>query len=173
MDRSLIILVLLLFTACAAPETEQGTIPDRTAEEERTVMVKSVDLLAHDMPLVVQLDPQVQDTATVRWNEQLGRLEVSAGEGFQLTIMEEEADLDRLKADLERDMLRKNTIIEETPDQVIYRSEFPDETITFVHFYRIVRHDGRTFVVQSNDQGRFNETDVKRMAQSVIPAAKA
>ena len=124
------------------------------------------------MPLAVHVDQQLigADTTMVNWNEAIGRLEVAAGERFQITITEEEADLARLKADLDRDMLRRNTIIEETPEVLIYRSEFPDETITFVHFYQIVKHDGRTFVIQSNDQGRFNEADVRRMAASVTTA---
>lgn len=175
MDRSLLLLPLLLICACGEPGTDPETSTGTATEEVERSTGKMIDLSAHDVPLAVQVDQQLvgADTTIITWNETFGRLEVAAGERFQITITEEEADLARLKADLDRDMLRKNTIIEEAPGLVIYRSEFPDETITFVHFYRIVQHDGRTFVVQSNDQGRFNEADVRRMAASVMPLQNA
>ena len=90
-----------------------------------------------------------------------------AGEHFGLLITEEPGDLARLKADLDRDMLRKHTVIEETAEKLVYRSEFPDDAGTYIHFYRSVQVGDRTFVVTDADQVRFNEADVKRMAASI------
>ncbi len=171
MDRRLFILPLVLL-ACGTPEPETTTeVPTQESEKE-TGTGRTIDLSQHDLPLAVHIDPQLlgSDSATVTWNDAIGRLEVDAGERFLITITEEEGDMERLKADLDRDMLRKNTIIQETPGLLIYRSEFPDETIAFVHFYRIITHAGRTFVVQSHDQGRFNQADIERMANAVAPA---
>lgn len=133
---------------------------------------RSIDLSAYDTPLLVDLgDPATLgvDSGTVKWNEEFGQLEVSAGERFALAITEEPADLARLKADLDRDMLRKHTILEETPDRLVYRSQFPDEDLVFIHFLRIVQVGDRTFVVRDAEQGRFNEADVVRMVGAVRP----
>lgn len=130
----------------------------------------SVDLNAQDMPLFVELGPADLlgiDAPTVRWNEEMGRMEVDGGEHFGIVITEETGDLPRLKADLERDMLQKHTVIEEAPDRLVYRSQFPDDGLVFVHFYQVVQSGGRWFTVQDNEKGRFNEADVARMAKAV------
>ena len=64
-------------------------------------------------------------------------------------------------------MLRKHTVLEETPEKVVYRSQFPDEDIVFIHFYRLVPVGDRTFVVRDAAEGRFNEADVQRMVAAV------
>jgi hypothetical protein len=140
-----------------------------------TLAVKTghvVDLTKFDTPITVDLGDLATlgvDTPTVKWNEEFGRLEVSAGEHFGLAITEEPADMARWKADLERDMLQKNTVMEEAPDKLVYRSQFPDDAGVFIHFYRVVTVGGRTFVIRDADQGRFNEADVARMVASVHP----
>lgn len=167
--------IVLLLTACGDDKEagkEPENVPQETANEQGS---HTVDLTPYDMPLAVELDRNslVNDTAAVRWNEEMGKLEVTAGEHFHITISEEPADIPRLKADLERDMLRKHTVIDENPSLVIYRSTFPDEDIVFVHFYKVIEQEGRTFVIESHDQGRFNESDVRRMASAVVPAKRA
>lgn len=159
---------LIMLGACGggAPEAgDQATQADTTA-----VATLVVDLAPHDMPFTLDLgDPATlgADSVAVRFNEEFGWLEVRAGERFALTIAEEPGDLERLKADLERDMLQKHTVIEETPELLVYRSQFPDEDLTFIHFQRIVTVVGRTFVVQDAQGGRFNEADVARMTGSI------
>ena len=129
-----------------------------------------LDLVKYDTPLLIELGDMVTlgvDSPTVKWNEEFGRLEVSAGDHFGLLITEEPGDLARLKADLERDMLRKHTVLEETPEKLVYRSEFPDEAGTFIHFYRTVQVGDRSFVVTDMEQKRYNEADVQRMVNAI------
>jgi hypothetical protein len=172
MKHILPVLALLIgLGACNGRSTDD---PGSTPVEEGSARGRIIDLSQHDVPLIVELDQTMPgaDTPEVRWNEEFGKLEVDAGERFRITISEERGDIARLKAGLERDMLRDHTIIEEEDDLVIYRSEFPDETIVFVHFYRVIEHEGRSFVIESHDQGRFNETDIRRMARAVTPASR-
>lgn len=130
----------------------------------------AVDLHGFDLPLTVEFgDPATLgvDSPSVRMNEDMGQLEVQAGDRFSILITEEPGDIARLKADLERDPLRTSAIIEEQPDRLVWRSSFPDEEIVFVHFYRVLEVDGRTFVAQDDDRGRYNEADIARMIGSV------
>ena len=161
-------IALLLLSACGEGEkVENGTAEIQEQTEQHTI-----DLREHDVPLAVDVDPHLAAAhqPEARWNEQNGKLEVNAGDRFRITIAEEPGDIGRLKESLERDMLRTTTVIEEDPQMVIYRSTFPDEEIVFVHFYRVIEHDGRSFVIESHNEGRFNEEDVRRMARSVRPA---
>jgi hypothetical protein len=132
--------------------------------------VLSVDLSAQGLPLFVELGDASTlgvDSPTVRWNEEMGRVEVSAGEHFGITIREDAADLERVKADLDRDMLQKHTLMEESTEKLVYRSQFPDEDLVFIHFYQVLDSEGRTFIVQDDPNGRFNEADIKRMSNAV------
>lgn len=160
---------IALFSSCGggSPEPAAQQV-DTTATN--TAVSTVLDLAPFDTPLLVELGDLATlgvDSPTVKWNEEFGRLEVSAGEHFALHVVEEPGDLARLKADLDRDMLRKHTVIEETPEKLVYRSEFPDDAGTYIHFYRIFQVGDRVFVVTDADQLRFNEADVRRMSGSL------
>lgn len=145
-----------------------GTDSTGTAAAEGTVM----DLAKFDVPLLLHApDKQMTGGADpeVIWKDEIGKLEIIAGDHFGLHITEEPGDVARLKADLERDLLKKNTVIKDTPDLVVYRSEFPDDpSLVYVHFYQVVKAGNRVFTVEDIDGGkRFNEQDVERMSHAV------
>ncbi len=168
MKHLLFLSAVALFTACGDGKKEAAE--QQLAADTTATVGTTVDLSTFDMPFALELGDLATlgaDSAQVRWNEEFGWLEVRAGEGFAVTIAEEPADLVRLMADLERDMLQKHTVISETPELVVYRSQFPDEDLVFVHFYRIIHVNDRTFVMQDAPGGRYNEADVARMSSSV------
>jgi len=155
----------LLLAACNG-----GGEAEAPTEQMPTATSLAVDLTGHDIPFTIELGDAATlgvDSPTVRWNEEFGYLYVQAGERFSILITEEPGDIARLKADLQRDQLRTSTIVEEKPDRIIWRSVFPDEDIVFIHFYQVVQADGRSFVVQDDDRGRYNEADVTRMVNAV------
>lgn len=168
MKYSLAILLSFLLVACGdgKKEASEQLAGTETAEEASWTL----DLSADEMPLIVDLGDRANigsDSAVSAWNEEFGHLLVKAGDRFAITITEAPGDLARLKGDLDRDMLQKHTVIEETPDLLIYRSQFPDEDLVFVHFRRVITVGDRTFVVEDAAEGKFNETDIKRMANAV------
>ncbi len=170
---SLFMLALLVLVSCGDGKADAArALAEAGSDTATTEAEYLLDLHGFDMPLVVSLPEVLNPDADslygrAVWNEEFGHLRVAAGDGFGITITEDEGDIARLKADLERDMLRRNTILEETPDKIVYRSEFPDEDLVFVHFYQVVRHNGRSFVVESMPDQRFNEAEVARMSTAV------
>lgn len=167
MRHPLLFSPLLLLFSCGHGEQPTEAAPPVA---DSSVSVLSVDLSGNDVPLVVELGAAATlgvDAPEVKWNEETGRLEVRAGEHFALLISEEPGDIARLKGDLERDALRSNEITQESPEHLVYRSQFPDEALVFVHFYKVVKAEGREFVVQDDPAGKFNEADVARMANAV------
>ena len=101
-------------------------------------------------------------------------MEVKAGDHFGLVITEEPGDIPRLKAALDRDLLRKNTLLRETPDLLTYRSEFPDDaSLVFMHFYQVIKAGDRAFVVQDTEGQPFNQQDIDRMLAAVSPKPPA
>ena len=166
MRYTVLVLSTIALTACG---TGDPTASDQVVQEDTVTTILTVDLAAQDMPILLDLGDANTlgvDSAVVRWNEEFGRVEVSAGEHFALLIAEDVGDLARVKADLERDLLQTHVVIAETPEQITYRSQFPDDAGTFIHFYRIVNDGGRQFVVRDDPNGRFNEADIARMAKA-------
>jgi hypothetical protein len=174
MKYTMPVMVLALLTACGDGKKEAA---ERTGAATEAPAGYVVDLAPQDLPLTVDLGDLGTlgaDSVEVAWNDEFGWLTVKAGERFSITISEEPGDMARLKADLERDnLLQTHTVLEETPELLVYRSQFPDEDLVFIHFYRIIQVGGRSFVVEEAVNGRFNEADIKRMAASVQAKAAA
>ena len=165
----LCIAMLALFAACGRSGGSSADTPpaDSTATTQQ-VSGNVLDLSQFDMPLLVNV-PEKGVAPLAVMNEELGQLEVRAGDHFGLAIKEMEPDFPRLKADLERDMLLKNTIVQEAPELLLYRSEYPNEAGVFMHFMQMVKSGARTFVVEDLQNGRFNEADAKEMIAAVMP----
>lgn len=178
MRSNLILGAVLALAACGdgkadAVRQEQQAAPPAPPRQTAQVL----ELEAFELPLAVglpEVDKPIEGTdslyAQALWVEEFGHMLVRAGDRFALTIAEEPGDIQRLKADMERDMLQKHTVVEETPNLVIYRSEFPDSPdLVFMHFYKVVRALDREFVVEDAGQTRFNEADIRFMADAVYP----
>jgi hypothetical protein len=171
MENLLWALPVLALCACGGGNTttNAGTNP----VDSTTLSTPAIDLASYDLPLLFTApDKQLTGGAEplVRWKEETGQLEITAGDHFGMAITEEPADIPRVKADLERDLLRKNTVLRETPDLIVYRSEFPDDaSLVFIHFHRVLSVGERTFTIQDLEGPRFNEQDVDRMLTSLAP----
>jgi hypothetical protein len=165
--------LILLVLAAACGDGKADAVKKLQEMEQTGSANHIVPLLRFGMPLEVELPaglPAGHLDQAVSWDDNTGSLRVAAGERFGLAIAEEPADFARLKATLDRDMLRRHTIIEESPTHVIYRSQFPDEDLVFVHFMRTIQVNGRSFTIESLPQGRFSEADVAAMMRAVRPA---
>lgn len=159
----------ILLSACGDGKSDAAKQMAAVADSAASA-AHAVDLAEHHIPLMVHI-PQGLPEPTVLWKDEAGKLEVRAGDHFALEIMEGPVDMGRLKADLDRDLLQKNTILEETPELLVYRSEFPDDTtLVFFHFQRAVAVGDRSFLIEDiGDGGAFTNEDVRKMAASVTP----
>jgi hypothetical protein len=167
--------LILLSAACAlffGCGDGKADAADKLAQLADSVPANVLDLASHGLPLQLEMpDKQLLGgmEPTVVLNENTGKLEVRAGEHFALTIVEEPGDMVRVKADLDREQIRQNSTVRETPELLVYKSEFPDDpTLVFLHFYQVVKVGDRGFVVEDIQDGtRFNEQDIERMAAAV------
>ncbi|MBK9058447.1 MAG: hypothetical protein IPL81_00720 [Flavobacteriales bacterium] len=156
----------LLMNACGDGKSDAAKQMAAAADSARAAA--TVDLAEYHMPLVLEM-PTGAPVPTLVWKDEIGKLAVRAGDHFAIEISEAPADMERLKADLDRDLLKKNTIVEEKPELIIYRSEFPDDTaLVFYHFDPSVTADGPIFHIEDADDGTpFTLEDVNKMATAV------
>lgn len=156
---------------------EQATDAAAPVDSAHMAAPPSIDLAAQGLPLLLTPpDRQFSEgqEPTIVWKDETGTLEVRAGDHFGLMIREEPADLPRLKAALDRDLLKRNTILRETPGLLLYKSEFPDDqSLVFMHFCQVVTAGDRTFIVQDIDGQTFNQQDIERMMAAVSPKPPA
>ena len=157
---------LLLLSGCGDGKADAAKKIATVADSIKAS--STIDLGQYHMPLAIQM-PVGLPVPTIAWKDEAGKLSVKSGDHFALEIFEAPADMDRLKADLERDLLKKNTIIQESPELLIYRSEFPDDsTLVFFHFHQLINAGDRSFVlVDAADGTAFTHEDVLRMCGAV------
>ncbi len=162
---SVVVALSVLLTACGAG---QADAEKQMAAADSAKAAAMVDLSDHHLPLMLDM-PAGTPEPTLLWKDEIGKLSVRAGDHFAIEISEAPGDLERLKADLDRDLLKRNIILEETPELLIYRSEFPDDTtLVFHHFERWITADGRSFRVEDAKDGTvFTLADIQRMAATV------
>jgi hypothetical protein len=176
MKISIPVFTVALLAGCGSG-TEQAEKGTPAADSSALTTIAPIDLAGHGLPLLLTPpDKQLTDgqEPTIVWKDETGTLEARAGDHFGLVITEEPGDIPRLKAALDRDLLRKNTLLRETPDLLTYRSEFPDDpSLVFMHFYQVVRAGDRTFVVQDVEGRPFNQQDLDRMMTAVSPKPPA
>ena len=170
------VLALVLLAGCGGA-TDQATDGTPAADSAAVASAPPIDLASHGLPLLLTPpDKQLTDgqEPAIVWKDETGTLEAKAGDHFGLVITEEPGDIPRLKAALDRDLLRKNTLLRETPELLTYRSEFPDDaSLVFLHFYQIVKAGDRTFVVQDTEGQPFNQQDIDRMLAAISPKPPA
>jgi hypothetical protein len=176
MRTHFLLLFACAFLSCGGDDRNTN---DPAGESAGTTVAQpaATDLSSHDLPLQIVLPDKSSIQAaetTMGWHEEEGWFGVKAGDHFSLRITEEPGDIARLKRDLESDLVRKHTVITDTPDLVVYRSEFPDDPgLVFVHFYQVIHAGERSFVVESDPEGKFNEAEVERMRAAVSPKTPA
>lgn len=159
-----------LFGAACGTGTSDAAMDAANTDLPQVVLT---DLDAHHMPLLIET-PENGPAPELLWKDEIGKLLVRSGDRLAVEIYEAPVGLERLKADLDRDLLRKHTIIEEEPDLLIYRSEFPDDTaLVFHHFHRSITMGDRTFQVEDaeEDGTAYNLDEVRKMALMVRPKA--
>lgn len=162
--------LIMALVACGSPEGEKHEEGALTVENTGPSegMVRT-DLAGEDLPMTIDT-PQLPDglSPEITWKEEFGHVEVKAGDHFGLTISEVPGDLERKKGDLERDLLQTHEILQEESNMLVYKSTFPDsENLIFVHMYKVIETDGRTFVVEDLASGQYSESDINRMMGSL------
>jgi hypothetical protein len=165
--RALLIILVAALTACGDGKREAAEVLAAMVADSTQLLV---GLERFDVPLRLALGERSVlgvDSAQVRWNEEVGWLEVVAGEHCGLVVVEEPGDLSRLKRDLDQDPLQTHAILKDSTDRLVWRSQFPDDALVFLHFCRVVESAGRTFVLRDLPSGRYNEADVQRMLAAV------
>lgn len=165
----LLVCSTILLTSCNSnKEDQQGSGPGQGMME--------LDLSQYGMNLTMLVPDSTIGTLEVT-AQSYGDIEIRVGNYFQVKIAPG-GDLALKKSDLEGDLLFKTTILKEDPNMIIYKSDLPDGSKSFHHFYMIMNVGGANYEIRDiEDSGEsFSEAIVNKMvesAQTLKPKEKA
>lgn len=150
---------VILFSGCTGNKDSGG-------ESAVGQGMMELDLSQYGMNLTLQVPDSTVGTLEVT-AQSYGDIEIRVGAYFQVKIAPG-GDLALKKSDLEGDLLFKTTIIKEDPKMIIYRSDLPDGSKSFHHFYMIVDAGGAQYEVRDiEDSGEsFSEAIINKMVES-------
>lgn len=147
------------------------TSSDKQDEKTETVSYDNMEeatLDEHGFPFIMMLPDEETAKGIPEFNVTgTGDLEIKVGSGFHIRIADFPGDIEALKVDLENDLLFTHTIEEETDNLVIYRSELPDGSKEFYHFYMNIEIDGIEYVIEDVKSGEFKRKHIDQMIHAV------
>ncbi|MCI5057463.1 MAG: hypothetical protein MRY83_15210, partial [Flavobacteriales bacterium] len=124
----------------------------------------SIDLSQYGIEATIDV-PDTTKLPLVLEAMDYGELTVHIGDKYHFSFIEG-GDMNLKKSDLESDLLFVSTILEEKPNLIIYKSDLPDGSITYHHFYSIVNINGVDFEVSDINTGdSLSEENIRKMVE--------
>lgn len=159
---------ILLFSGCSSNKTDRDEVAIGPGMME-------LDLSQYGLNLSIMVPDSTIGTLEVT-AQSYGDMEIRVGTYFQIKIAPG-GDLALKKNDLESDLLFKTTIIKEEPDLIIYRSDLPDGSKSYHHFYAIVKAGEAIYEIRDIEESgeSFSEAIISKMveaARSLKPISK-
>jgi hypothetical protein len=121
----------------------------------------------------------VPDTTRAKLNiteQSSGALEVVVGNGFAMSINEQQADLGLLKKDLNDDEVNKlKSFIKDEPNAILWESEVVQPEYHFMVNQKIGNNDYSFEEIKSTDMDAFSKMQVETMfesAKNIVPLEK-
>ena len=163
MNRFFLILLVSLFLSACSSKTNSNQEEDATATES----MLEFDLSAFGTQAIILLpDTTLSPLETTILPS--GELEIRVGKGFQVMIAEG-GDIELKKSDIETDLLYKGTVLKQTDNSLLYKSELPDGSLSFHHFYVIKEINGNMYELSDIDNGEpFSENEAEIMLKSAL-----
>ena len=163
-------LLTLVFFACNSGNEEQVVeeISTDQAADDRSMMQR-MDLSEHGFPFSIWVPgKELSNMDPVStFDDSFMHVQVASGKRFQMLIRQEQGAMDQLKSALDNDILREHEYLTEEPHLLIYRSSYPDQETSFIHFYFVFEVNGEPYVAEDVKEVDLNEADIQKMLDSL------
>lgn len=153
--------LILIFSAC-----NSGSTDDSTGIQKVHKGMMMLDLTDKGLPVTIIVPDSTTGELTINATS-YGDVEIKVGDYFQIKFTPS-ADMALLKSDLQADLLWKTTILEDTPELLLYKSELPDGSKVFFHFYAVVDIGGAKYEVKDISGGeQYPESAIRKMSEAI------
>ena len=166
--KYLIFPVFVLMGACG-PNNEEAMSEEGSTAGLDHAGQQLMDLSEHGYPFSLWV-PSEESSGTVpmaTFDDSFMHVKLQAGKRFQIIVRQEPPALERLKMALQNDPLRTHEYIREEPHLLIYKSTYPDEEISFMHFYYAFEVNGEPYIAEDVKEAELNEAAVNQMIEAL------
>lgn len=165
--------MLLGLGACTSSDSGNGTNENSTEVLEESPAVQRLDISEEVFNLSIALpqDYALDNPPRIDFNPAFGHLEVKCGDVFGLIITEESGDINEVIEQLERDLVFKYEIEEQTSNSLLYKQFFSGNNQEFWHFYVILPGSETNYVVRDAQMDELNAHQSRKIYDALIYGA--
>ncbi len=136
---------------------------EKTDNTPKVAGMMDLDLSPHGVPVSIMVPDSSKGKLEVvvqSW----GATEIKVGNGFQLSIADDEGDITLAKSDIAgNDVNKFKRYVLDEPTAIIWESQITEPEF---HFYAIVKVGEKSYVLKDIEGDMFSEEQVKKMMDS-------
>lgn len=164
MEKTLLLIgFALIFWSCSGKNEREAPAVEPTLSKVETVAIPMNDF---GLPLAIEVPLSRKKDFKKSWNENFGRLEVSASGGVDFFISESDLTLSQKKFEIESNIFIIEYIVEE-PDLLIYEARLPDGSISYFNFFSIYSVAGIQYTAENNPLAEFTKEEILNMVELI------
>lgn len=169
----LFLIASIALWSCNPSEQQKESETVEEAPNEQSFELVEIDHEGFVLQLPVPVDYYNPNEFSVEMNPAYGQLEVSAGNVFQVEIIEETGNKENLIADLERDLVFEFEVVEDIENGLLYRQFIPNGGKEFWHYYVLVDHNNRQYVVKDAAMSELNEYQSRKIFKALAQGTES
>ncbi|MCB0761767.1 MAG: hypothetical protein KDC12_09620 [Flavobacteriales bacterium] len=157
------VMALALFAACNGQS--DGGAADVNLGPDDSLMVISEP--GFEMKVVLSKTLLANDPARIRYDQNLGHLEVSVGDHFDLQLIDDSMDVNHIKAELQEDQLMSYIFRDAGTNQLDYEAVLPDGNVLSHYYMGLHSIGGKTYFIRTNPDKEFTRMQVDKMKSAI------
>lgn len=157
--------IYMVLSACSFVEADRETEVPQPQAVDPTSDWETRYLGAYGMDIEIKLPPEIAPHTEIHWNDNFGRLEVSApAYTIDFIITGEIETVASRRFDLDAGIF-KVEYLDESDDHLLYKASLPDGSLPYYHFFKSVEIDDKTYQFQNNPLVEFGREHVELMLE--------
>lgn len=157
------LLALILATfACSHIDQEVETVEPNIEEYHADWTTHLLD--GYGIEASIKIPPRLSDKVTIKWNDNFGRIEISAGRSVDFFITEAIMTTIGKRFEIESGIFSTEYIRDEE-ETLFYRTSLPDGSSPYYNFFMIVKNEEQAVQIENNPLVEFSMEDVQLMIE--------
>lgn len=161
---SLLAIFILGFASCS-DNANSAADDDRILGNDDSLFV--VTEPGFELSIVLPKTLIADEPAHLVYDQNLGHLEISIGENFNLHIIDDSINVEAEKQDLQNDQFMTYTFRNVGDQQYEYESALPDGSVHAHHYMGLHLFGGSPFFIRTSPDGEYTAMQLGRMKKAI------
>lgn len=159
--------LLLILNSCGESSDTENTVKEELKiEGENEWKEISINEGGFRFQMKVPSDEIAGASESIFYNEDLGELEISMGNNFELLVFEDESQMEMIKNEISNHPFYKLEMVIENDSSLLYRLYTEDGSKEQWHIYTEKSTGGGELIISSGTSKNFSEYEAKKMFES-------